>query len=615
MLAVAAHPGELAMVLPDPEDDPIPPLPRNNWFTADPYLPWLLRHLLDSATWPVAEKALTELGDLVPEYIEPRMAVADANPPVLRTHDARGHRIDDIAFNSAYLEIERKIVEFGTIHAAYMPGWRGLDTPAPRVLVAALQYLFLESDQSIMGCPVGMSDAMARCLSHNDPALAKRFVPRLADDGDGYLRGAMLLTERYGGSDVGANAVEAIRESDTTWRLSGEKWFASCPHSDLFLVTARPVGAPSGTKGLGLFLVPRLLDDGSRNPFTIRRLKDKFGTRAMPSGEIEFDNTFAWQVGDVQRGMREMLDMINLTRICIAVVCAGAMRRNVYEALHHAKHRIAFSAPLIDHPLMADTLIEMAVDSHAATCAAFALADALDKADAGIAPYDDVVRLLTPLYKTYSTERARITATEGMEVRGGNGVINEWPEARILRDISVHAIWEGSSNVIALDVLRAIRHGAFPPLLDYLEEKFAACPDSAPVRPLFDALKLLLHRVHDRVRELLDGNPRESELGARRLSRTLAVISIASTLAEQSVWEWQETHNSRLAWIAARYAARLVHSSSLSQLLDDPSWLTFKDELLRGGNVPEELARDLATRVASALHEETLAQQGALSPH
>ncbi len=602
------------MELPDPEHDPIPPLPTGNWFTADPYLPWLLRHLLDDSTWPIADRALTELGELVPEYIEPRMVAADANPPVLRTHDARGHRTDDIIFNSAYLEIEQKIIEFGTVRAAYLPGWRGLEAPAPRVLVAALQYMFLESDQSIMGCPVGMSDAMARCLQHNDPALAKRFIPRLADDAGAYLRGAMLLTERYGGSDVGANVVEAVRESDTTWRLTGEKWFASCPHSDLFLVTARPVGAPSGTKGLGLFLVPRMLDDGSRNPFTIRRLKDKFGTRAMPSGEIEFDSTFAWQVGDVQRGMREMLDMINLTRICIAVVCAGAMRRNVYEALHHAKHRIAFGAPLIDQPLMADTLIEMVVDSHAATCAAFALADALDRADAGVDPYGDIVRLLTPLYKTYSTERARITAAEGMEVRGGNGVINEWPEARILRDISVHAIWEGSSNVIALDVLRALRHGAFPPLLDYLEDKLAACPDDAPVSPLRDALQHELHLLHDRIRKLLDANPMESELGARRLARSLAVVSIAATLAEQSVWEWQESKSARLAWIAARYAARLVHPASLSPLLDDPGWLSFRTELLAGGSVPGELAHDLAKRVQDALQEVAGAQR-ALSSH
>ncbi|MGC8461319.1 MAG: acyl-CoA dehydrogenase family protein [Candidatus Dormibacteria bacterium] len=603
------------MEIPDPEHDPIPSLPTGNWFTSDPYLPWLLHHLLDASTWSVADRALSELGELVPEFIEPRMIVADANPPVLRTHDARGHRIDEVVFNSAYLEIERKIIEFGTVRAAYLPGWHGLEKPAPRVLVAALQYLFLESDQSIMGCPIGMSDAMARCLQQNDPALAKRFVPRLADDSRGYLRGAMLLTERYGGSDVGANVVEAVRESDTTWRLSGEKWFASCPHSDLFLVTARPQGAPSGTKGLGLFLVPRMLDNGTRNPFTIRRLKDKFGTRAMPSGEIEFENTFAWQVGDVQRGMREMLDMINLTRICIAVVCAGAMRRNVFEALHHATNRIAFGAPLIDQPLMADTLVEMVVDSHAATCAAFALADALDKADAGIEPYADIVRLLTPLYKTYSTERARITATEGMEVRGGNGVINEWPEARILRDISVHAIWEGSSNVIALDVLRAIRHGAFPPLLDYLEDKFAACPDDAPIAPLCDALQLQLHLVHNRIRELLDANPQESELGARRLSRSLAVISIATTLAEQSVWEWHESNSGRLSWIAARYTARLVTSSSLSQLLDNPGWLKYRSELLSGGKVPVELAHDLADRVAHALHEEVSTTPRVLSSH
>ncbi len=203
----------------------------------------------------------------------------------------------------------------------------------PRALISALLYLFLQSDQSITGCPIGMMDAMARCLERNDPELARRFVPRIAADDGSHLRSAMFLTEKSGGSDVGANETTAVRGDDGVWRLHGEKWFASCPHSDLVLVTARPEGAGSGVGGLGLFLMPRLLEDGSRNAFVIHRLKDKFGTRAMPSGEVGLLGAIAWPVGDLGRGMRQMMDMVQLTRVLIAAATAGAMRRHTFEAL------------------------------------------------------------------------------------------------------------------------------------------------------------------------------------------------------------------------------------------------------------------------------------------
>src|SRR4029077_9726352 len=231
---------------------------------------------------------------------------------------------------------------FGAVRAAYAPGWRGLHERAPRTLLTALLYLLLESDQAVTGCPIGMMDAAARCLERNDPELATRFVPGIIDDTGKHLTVAMFLTEKAGGSDVGANESVATRVEDGTWRLSGEKWFASCAHSDLILVLARPEGAPPGPRGLGLFLMPRTLDDGTRNSYVIHRLKDKFGTRAMASAEVGLRDAFAWQGGSIDRGLPQMMDMVNLTRVGIPTATAGAMRRNAFEALTHTRGRTTF---------------------------------------------------------------------------------------------------------------------------------------------------------------------------------------------------------------------------------------------------------------------------------
>ena len=268
----------------DPGVRYIPPADSADWYQPDEHLRWLARRTVGEATWPVLDAALSELGVLVPQVIEPLARTADRNPPVLRQYNARGERIDEIEFHPAYSELESTVLRFGAVRAAYTTGWRGLTERAPRTLVTAMLYLLLESDQAVTGCPIGMIDAAARCLERNDPALAARFVPGLADDTGHHLTVAMFLTEKAGGSDVGANETVAARADDGTWRLTGEKWFASCAHSDLVLVLARPEGAPAGPRGLGLFLMPRLLDDGTRNSYVIHRLKEKFGTRAMASG-------------------------------------------------------------------------------------------------------------------------------------------------------------------------------------------------------------------------------------------------------------------------------------------------------------------------------------------
>jgi alkylation response protein AidB-like acyl-CoA dehydrogenase len=388
------------------------PLPEHSdWYAPDEHLRWLARRTLGEATWRVAEAALADAGRLVARTVEPLAATADRHPPVLHQYDPRGARIDEIEFHPAYDGLMDAALRFGLVRAPYVGGWRGLAGPAPRVLVTALHYLWLQADQSIVGCPVSMMDAGARLLSLHDAELAARHLPRIADDTGNHLTVAMFLTEKGGGSDVGANETVAVRGEDGEWRLHGEKWFCSCPHSDLLLVMARPEGAGPGTAGLGVFLVRRHLDDGSRNAYVIHRLKEKFGTRGMPSGEVGLRGAVAEPVGRIERGMKQMLDMVNMTRVGIAAQAAGLMRRCVAESLLHCAGRVAFGRRLDEQPLMLDTLAELVVDSVAALTMALGVAEVLDRADGGDRRAAATLRLLTPLAKGYGSERGRICAT------------------------------------------------------------------------------------------------------------------------------------------------------------------------------------------------------------
>ncbi|MHB8488154.1 MAG: acyl-CoA dehydrogenase family protein [Candidatus Dormibacteria bacterium] len=590
------------MLASDPGAKYIPAADDSDWYLPDEHLRWLTRRTVGEALWPAADGALRELGTMVPQVIEPLARTADRHPPVLRSFNGRGERIDEIEFHPAYRELESAVLGFGAVRAAYAPGWRGLPGRAPRSLVTALLYLILEADQAITGCPIGMMDAAARCLERNDRALAARFVPGIADDTGRHLTVAMFLTEKAGGSDVGAGESVATPAGDGTWRLSGEKWFASCAHSDLILVLARPLGAPSGPRGLGLFLMPRLLEDGTRNAYVIHRLKEKFGTHAMASAEVGLRDAFAWQVGVLDRGLPQMMDMVNATRIGIATATAGAMRRSAFEALTHTRGRSTFGRRLDLHPLMRDTLAELVVDSVAGLTAAMGVAELSDRADSGDHEAAAALRLLTPLFKMHGTERARTCATEGMEVRGGNGFIEDWPDARLLRDVYVHAIWEGSGNVIALDVQRAVEHGALAGYLGDTERRAESVSAGGAVAPLGGVLIDALHHLEMQLGALSGvDDPDARQLPLRRIARRLATLAIGARLAEQAGQFASDTGSGRLGWIASRYLCRLGGESALAEFADDASWLPHADALLHGGEVPLAVAAGAARRAAAAL--------------
>ncbi len=583
----------------DPGARHIPVVDADDWYQPDEHLRWLVRRLVGEAVWPVADAALGDLGRLVPGVIEPLAVMADRHPPVLHHYNRRGERIDEIEFHPAYRELERVVTGFGVVRAGHVPGWRGLAGRAPGTLVAAMNYLLLQADLSVTGCPIGMMDAGARCLERNDPALAQRFVPRLTDDTGNHMTMAMFLTEKAGGSDVGANQTVATRQDDGSWRLNGEKWFASCPHSDLILVMARPEGAGAGTRGLGLFLVPRLLEDGSRNGLILHRLKEKFGTRGMASAEARLRDAVAWPVGDLERGMRQMLDMVNATRVGIAATTAAVMRRSAFESLEHARQRTTFGRTLETHPLMADTLAELVVDATAGLSAAMYVAEMLQRADAGDGAAADTGRLLTPLFKAHGCERARLCATEAMEVRGGNGAIEDWPNSRILRDTYIHSIWEGPGNIMALDVLRAIAHGAAPAYLADVERRAEAATGDGPAAPLGPVVLAALRAVERDISALGALSADGAQLRMRRLARRMAETATAARLAEEASEHAADTGSGRLVWLAARYAARLGGPDVLAELADDAGWLEHSRALLHGGHVPTKVGRSAAEVVAA----------------
>jgi alkylation response protein AidB-like acyl-CoA dehydrogenase len=410
---------------------------------------------------------LHKLGAMAGGRLDELAATADKNPPVLHPRTRRGEDRQWIEKHPAYEELERvAFSEYGLAAMSHRGGVLGWPDPMPPAAKYALSYLYVQAEFGVC-CPLSMTDALARTLSrHGDPALVARYLPGLtSQDMDALTQGAMFMTEQGAGSDVGATATRAVKDGET-WRLYGDKWFCSNADAGVALVLARPDGAPSGTRGLSLFLLPRVLSDKSQNHYRIIRLKDKLGTRGMASGEIRLEGALAYLVGDPGRGFVQMADMINLSRLSNGMRAAGLMRRALTEALFVARRRVAFGKRLIEMPLMRRQLLKIMVLAEAARSVLFYASSQLEKADKGDETARKRIRILTPLLKFRACRDARRVTGDAMEVRGGIGYIEEWSDARLLRDAHLGSIWEGTSNIVALDVLRAIgKEGALDALV------------------------------------------------------------------------------------------------------------------------------------------------------
>jgi len=451
--------------------------------------------------------------------------LANVHKPGLHTHDRFGRRTDTVEFHPSYHALLGAAVGAG-LHAT--PWSQG---PGAHIERAAGFIMFTQLEPSVL-CPVSMTYAVTPALRSNaavfadwfDKLASTRYDPNLRFVGDkaGVTMG-MGMTEKQGGSDVRANTTRAEYVEDTVWgrcyRLVGHKWFFSAPMSDAFLVLAQ---TPAG---LSCFFLPRVLPDGTLNAIAIQRLKDKLGNQANASSEVEFNGALAWLVGEEGRGIPQILEMGNLTRLDCALGTAGLMRGATALALHHASQRSAFGKPLAEQPLMKNVLADLAIESEAATALALRLARAIDRQDD---PFEALMRrVLTPVAKFWVCKRGSALAQEAMECLGGNGYVEEHGEgvmARIYREMPLNSIWEGAGNIMALDLLRAVkkRDGKGGDVVGALAAELdTARGANARLDRFADAL---IARFNDAA----DGGG--DEVGARRLAQDIALAVQGSLL-------------------------------------------------------------------------------------
>jgi putative acyl-CoA dehydrogenase len=426
-----------------------PPFEDINLFTFDRVLTEALRR--EGAGW--AEERARAFGEIVGRRETIAWGFqANEHPPVLRTHDRNGNRIDEVEFHPAW----HALMALGVEHGLHALPWSEPRSGA-HVARAAL-FMMLAQVEAGVGCPLSMTYSAVPAL-RLQPELAAEWEPRLTSTAydprsapAAGKRGAlcgMAMTEKQGGSDVRANTTAAhpigAGGPGTEYEITGHKWFCSAPMCDAFLVLAQAPG------GLSCFLLPRFMPDGERNRFHLQRLKDKLGNRSNASSEVELRGAWARLVGEEGRGVQTILEMVNHTRLDCVIGAGAGMRAATARAIHHAAHRRTFGKLLIDQPLMRNVLADLALESEAATIAMMRLARAYDSEET---PFR---RLATAVLKYWICKRSPVHAAEALECLGGNGYVEEWGMARLYREAPLNSIWEGSGNVQCLDALRSIR--------------------------------------------------------------------------------------------------------------------------------------------------------------
>lgn len=468
---------------------------------------------------------LSKLGRLASsEQVQQWAHEADTYKPVLKTHDRYGRRIDEVEYHPAWHALMSEAVSAG-LHAA---PWVSRDANAH--LARAAGFVTWYQSEAGHGCPISMTYASVAALNV-DPAVAADWVPGLTSSTYDFglrapqtkagLIAGMSMTEKQGGSDVRLNTTTAtpIPGEDGAYVLDGHKWFCSAPMSDLFLVLAQAEG------GLTCFIVPRVLADGTRNVFRIQRLKDKLGNRSNASSEIEFSGTWAQRLGDEGRGVRTIVEMVSATRLDCVLGSTALMRKSLSEAIWHASHRAAFGKTLIDQPLMRQVLADLAIETEAATWLSMRLAAATDRA-VGSGTADGTVdeseaalrRIALPMSKYFVCKRASIVSVEALECLGGAGYVEESGMPRLFRESPLNSIWEGSGNVNALDLLRALAKS--PQTLDaWLNE--------------VGTVKGQDERVDAAITDVLNtlaSDPADAERRARLLAERMALVLQGSVL-------------------------------------------------------------------------------------
>jgi acyl-CoA dehydrogenase len=567
-----------------------------NWYEVDPNLQQLMHRLLEPEDLEWCEPELRRIGALIGGPIAARAEVTDKNPPRLVKFDRWGEQIDEIVHHPGAIATKRDVWESGIAGPRLRREAARHGRHYPEAMAIALNFMLSQAETGML-CATGMtSGVFALVRRFAPPEVREQLLARLsAERFEEAWDGAMFMTERTGGSDLSALTTSARRDGGR-WILNGSKWFCSNIDAGAIVTLARPEGAPPGLRGLALFLVPRWRSDGRRNGINVRRLKDKLGTRAVPTAEADFVDAEAYLLAGPRaetpspldgRGVNRMMEMVNSSRHGVAVMGLGIMRRCFLESAIYAAHRYAFGRRLDELPMMRQTLVEMVVELEAAATLVFAAAGE-----------GALARVLIPLAKLRAARSGLRLASQAVEVHGGNGYIEDWPVARQLRDAQCHTIWEGTENIICLDVLRALRD----------EQVVSATFNALDARArrgadLLDRPREHLTRALAEIREALMFVARAerdiAQLRARAFANYLADAVEAALLLEEAEWGLESRGDARKALVAYLFIqSHLVNAPLRGICSADRAVLELFEPLACYGEVTPARARTL---IAQAL--------------
>jgi len=567
-----------------------------DWYEMDPNLAFLLDlHLPDPADRAFAEAQVARFGPLVGRVIAPRAEETDRHGPRLERYDRWGYEVDEVVHHPTWTQNKADLVRNGFVSLEAYAG-----RPAPAVVGASVSYLVSQAETAIY-CGLGMTAGAADIVErHAPPAVADEVVARLRSlDPDRAWEGGMFLTERQGGSDVGANTTRAVQDGDE-WRLFGDKHFCSNVDADVFVVLARPEGAPGGSRGLATFIVPRHLPGGAPNGFTVKRLKPKLGTVGVPTGEVSLDGARAWLAGNPAtadlprdaardgRGINRMMEMVNGSRFGVALMGLGIHRRSFLEAAIYAARRHQFGQRIDSYPLVRETLVDLLVDLEAGMAATYECA-AAERTAPDAATGRLVRRILVPLAKMRCTRTALGAASTALEVLGGNGYMEDWPMARQLRDAQCHTIWEGTENILCIDVRRAMRgEQAHLALFARMEAALEAAASHKVLASTVDLVAAALADARTAAAYLEQVGDDLALLHSRRFAELLADASEGALLVEEAAWALGRDGDARKAAVARRWAGRRLATPAVRGITDpDRSVLDLFEPLVRYGAVEE----------------------------
>ena len=549
----------------------------DNFFTADTNLQAVLQRLLGTGGYLRIEGDMARFGSEAATIIDPGMKVEDrvGNHPRLERFSGIGERIEKIEFHPNHDVVGRLVWKSGIMASQREPG----NTVKQMTLFYLLNHT-ADGHSCGLACTSGLIRALQQVA---DDDIREKFLPPLLDPNyDTMEHGAQFLTEVQGGSDVGANAVVATDAGDGSWRLNGEKWFCSNINADQFLVMARPEDAVDGTKGLGVFVVPRKLDDGQTNGFYLRRLKDKLGTRTLASAELDFRDAVAYPIGPLDQGFKNTVNLVlNTSRLMNAVSCAGFIRRAYIEAASYACNREAFGNAIANYPMVQETVADIMTESYASVASSFALAALLDKIETGNASDDEksVYRIFVNLNKYITSIRGSESVHKAIEVLGGNGAIESFSILpRLYRDMLVLESWEGTHNVLCLQVLRDIgRYNLHEPYFKWLTTELSAVTH-ADLAQQVTQVNAAMERAQKLLGRIASAEPRYQQAHARRLGDALSHLGQAVTLLVEAQWELDNERPTVKPDVAAHYINnRLVPGYDP---LDDPAHLDRIERLM-----------------------------------